>query len=144
MLSGIQVSAGPPRQNVGAYGVEVADWTTRVRLLDRGTGDVQWVPAENPVQLPAQRAEELVGRDGAGGGVRTCRRRTVGAHPTPNWLGHWGLRPGIAPTRFVYATRCSDCGRPKGMVLDEADHDTWSVGSFSPTRWWTPGSSSDL
>jgi hypothetical protein len=32
-------------QNVGAYGVEVADTMTRVKLLERPTGEVHWVPA---------------------------------------------------------------------------------------------------
>src|ERR1700761_2404978 len=45
-LSGIPGSAGAtPVQNVGAYGTEVADTITRVRLLDRGSGQVRWVPA---------------------------------------------------------------------------------------------------
>ena len=45
-LSGIPGSAGAtPVQNVGAYGTEVADLITRVRLLDRRTAEVDWVPA---------------------------------------------------------------------------------------------------
>src|ERR1700742_894008 len=45
-LAGIPGSAGAtPVQNVGAYGVEVADTITRVRLLDRRTGAVRWAPA---------------------------------------------------------------------------------------------------
>ncbi|MCL5939838.1 FAD-binding protein, partial [Neisseria meningitidis] len=40
-LSGIPGSAGAtPVQNVGAYGAEVSDTITRVRLLDRCTGEV--------------------------------------------------------------------------------------------------------
>src|ERR1700721_3701903 len=43
-LSGIPGSAGAtPVQNVGAYGVEVADTITQVRLLDRSSGEVRWV-----------------------------------------------------------------------------------------------------
>ncbi|MGH3645094.1 MAG: FAD-binding protein, partial [Mycobacterium sp.] len=43
-LSGIPGSAGAtPVQNVGAYGAEVADVISRVRLLDRRTGEVRWV-----------------------------------------------------------------------------------------------------
>ncbi len=45
-LSGIPGSAGAtPVQNVGAYGAEVSDTITRVRLLDRRSGAVGWVPA---------------------------------------------------------------------------------------------------
>ncbi len=44
-LSGIPGSAGAtPVQNVGAYGAEVSDTITRVRLLDRSSGEVRWVP----------------------------------------------------------------------------------------------------
>ena len=43
-LSGIPGSAGAtPVQNVGAYGAEVSDTITRVRLLDRSSGEVRWV-----------------------------------------------------------------------------------------------------
>src|ERR1700735_510493 len=36
-----------PGQNVGAYGAEVADTISRVRLLERGSGVVRWAsPAE--------------------------------------------------------------------------------------------------
>ena len=43
-LSGIPGSAGAtPVQNVGAYGVEVADYLTRVRLLDRRSSEMRWV-----------------------------------------------------------------------------------------------------
>ena len=45
-LSGIPGSAGAtPVQNVGAYGAEVSDTITRVRVLDRRSGAVRWVPA---------------------------------------------------------------------------------------------------
>src|SRR6201993_4422191 len=44
-LSGIPGSAGAtPVQNVGAYGAEVSDTITGVRVLDRRSGAVRWVP----------------------------------------------------------------------------------------------------
>ena len=33
---------------------------------------------------------------------------------------------------------CSGCARGKGMVLDAADHDTWSAGSFFTNPFLTP------
>ncbi|MBD0324258.1 MAG: UDP-N-acetylmuramate dehydrogenase, partial [Aldersonia sp.] len=46
-LSGIPGSTGAtPVQNVGAYGVEVATLLRRVQLLDRMTGEVNWVGPE--------------------------------------------------------------------------------------------------
>lgn len=134
-LSGIPGSAGAtPVQNVGAYGAEVSDTITRVRILDRVNGDVRWVSGgqlgfgyrtsvlkqagpETPwVVLEVEFALDASGRSaplrygelaaalGAGGGER--------ADPS-------------AVRRAVLALR----GR-KGMVLDPDDHDTWSVGSF--------------
>src|ERR1700709_906048 len=45
-LSGIPGSAGAtPVQNVGAYGVEVADTITRVKILDRRRAEVRWAGA---------------------------------------------------------------------------------------------------
>ena len=41
----------------------------------------------------------------------------------------WGDRRGSAPTE-PRARRGAGLARRKGMVLDAADHDTWSVGSF--------------
>ena len=135
-LSGIPGSAGAtPVQNVGAYGAEVADTITRVRLADRRTGELRWVPGGElgfgyrtsilkhpPTQVPAPVVVEVeFALDSAG---RSAPLRygelatTLGAEP--------GER--LAPARVraaVLALR-----RGKGMVLDAADHDTWSVGSF--------------
>ena len=42
-----------------------------------------------------------------------------------------GVELGAArPARPTCATPCSSCAASKGMVLDAADHDTWSAGSF--------------
>lgn len=130
-LSGIPGSAGAtPVQNVGAYGAEVADTLTRVRLLD---GDVaRWADAA-----------EL------GFGYRTSILKRPG--PVPVVLEvEFTLDPSgrSAPLRYGELSRelAVDAGdraeparvreavlrlrRGKGMVLDEHDHDTWSAGSF--------------
>ena len=49
---------------------------------------------------------------------------------TANWPPRWTPSPDRAPTLRGCGRRCCRCGAGKGMVLDEADHDTWSVGSF--------------
>ncbi|MBV8348143.1 MAG: UDP-N-acetylmuramate dehydrogenase [Mycolicibacterium sp.] len=131
-LSGIPGSAGAtPVQNVGAYGVEVADMLRRVRLLDRRDRRVRWadpdelrfgyrssvlknstdtVVLEVEFELCADgrsaplRYRELVTALGAADGERT--------HPAR-------VREAVLALR-----------RRKGMVLDDGDHDTWSVGSF--------------
>ena len=131
-LSGIPGSAGAtPVQNVGAYGAEVADTIRRVRLLDRRTGEDRWVApdelgfgyrtsilkhSEAAIVLEVEFALD------AAGAVRRCA--------TANWPTRWAPSRARAPTRRRCATRCWRCARGKGMVLDDADHDTWSVGSF--------------
>ncbi|KQH78246.1 UDP-N-acetylenolpyruvoylglucosamine reductase [Mycobacterium gordonae] len=135
-LSGIPGSAGAtPVQNVGAYGVEVSDTITRVRLLNRRSGEVDWVPAEelqfgyrtsvlkraDGLDLPGIVLEVEFALDAGGrsaplryGELTTALGATSGERAEPQ-----------AVRAAVLALRAR-----KGMVLDAADHDTWSVGSF--------------
>jgi UDP-N-acetylmuramate dehydrogenase len=131
-LSGIPGAAGAtPIQNVGAYGQEVAETITRVRVLDRLTDQLGWMS-------PAQ-----------------CRfgYRTSVFKRSDRWVVlavEFRLRraPRSAPVR--YAELAQALGVPlggcapmpvvreavlalragKGMVLDPADPDTYSAGSF--------------
>ena len=116
-------------QNVGAYGVEVADVIRRVRLLDRRTGDVRWVAPERWVRLPHQHIEELGGSGGARGGVRPRRRRAQRAAAVRR-AGECAGREPDAGSSHPRARGGAGLRARKGMVLDETDHDTWSVGSF--------------
>jgi UDP-N-acetylmuramate dehydrogenase len=131
-LSGIPGSAGAtPVQNVGAYGVEVADTITRVQLLDRRTGAVRWAPAgelgfgyrtsvlkhsEAAVVLEVEFALDASGRSAPlrYGELVAALRGTADERADP-----------AAVRDAVLALRTR-----KGMVLDAKDHDTWSVGSF--------------
>ncbi|OBF89160.1 UDP-N-acetylenolpyruvoylglucosamine reductase [Mycobacterium sp. 852002-51163_SCH5372311] len=131
-LSGIPGSAGAtPVQNVGAYGAEVSDTITRVRLLNRATGDVRWVPAAElgfgyrtsmlkralaDVVLEVEFALDPSGRSAPlrYGELTTALGASSGERAHPR-----------AVRDAVLALRAR-----KGMVLDAADHDTWSVGSF--------------
>ncbi|MGH3613385.1 MAG: UDP-N-acetylmuramate dehydrogenase [Pseudonocardia sp.] len=132
-LSGIPGRTGAtPVQNVGAYGVEIADVLVDVDLYDRRTGTVRThVPA---AQLGlGYRTSRLKGRtdaivlrvrmalsgDGASAPIRYPElARTLGVEP--------GARVPVAQARAaVLGLR-----RGKGMVLEATDHDTWSVGSF--------------
>ncbi|WP_346077330.1 UDP-N-acetylmuramate dehydrogenase [Gordonia cholesterolivorans] len=131
-LSGIPGAAGTtPVQNVGAYGVEVADVLRSVRLLDRATGDIRWA-APDTLGL-AYRTSDLKGRHDQvvlavsfwlnPGGVSAPIRyrelaRTLGVD-----------EGGTAGARDV-RDRVLGLRAAKGMVLDPADHDTWSAGSF--------------
>lgn len=134
-LSGIPGSAGAtPVQNVGAYGAEVSDTITRVRVLDRGSGAVRWIPGDelafgyrtSRFKRPGQQAPGVVlevefALDGSGrsaplryGELTAALNAASGERADPR-----------AVREAVLALRAR-----KGMVLDAADHDTWSVGSF--------------
>ncbi|HVV11124.1 UDP-N-acetylmuramate dehydrogenase [Amycolatopsis sp.] len=131
-LSGIPGSVGAtPIQNVGAYGCEVADLLTSVELYDRRTDEVRTMTA---AELGfAYRTSVLKGTDA---GIVLSVRFTLRTD---------GLS---APIRYAELARALDVElgdrvpaadarkavlelrRGKGMVLDPADHDTWSAGSF--------------
>jgi UDP-N-acetylmuramate dehydrogenase len=131
-LSGIPGLVGAtPVQNVGAYGVEIADALVSVDLLDRRSGQVRTVQAE-----------------GLGLGYRTSVLK--GTDSAVVLRVRFGLRDGgeSAPIRYAELARrlgvtvgarvpvadaraaVLELRRGKGMVLDPADHDTWSAGSF--------------
>ncbi len=132
-LSGIPGRTGAtPVQNVGAYGVEIADLLVDVDLYDRRTGAVrEHVPASDlglgyRTSLLKGRADAIVLRvrcalsgDGSSAPIRYPElARALGVDP--------GSRvPAAAAREAVLGLR-----RSKGMVLDAADHDTWSAGSF--------------
>ncbi len=143
-LSGIPGSAGAtPVQNVGAYGVEVSDSITRVRLLDRHDGEVRWVPAEqlrfgyrtsmlkraDGIHLPGVVLEVEFALDAAGrsaplryGELTTALGAASGERGDPQ-----AVRAAVLTLRAR-----------KGMVLDAGDRDTWSVGSFFTNPVVTP------
>ncbi len=131
-LAGIPGSAGAtPIQNVGAYGQEVASTIAAVRVLDRSGGEVrELAPADcgfhyrtSAFKGSARHAVLAVTFDLRSGDRSEPLRypelaRSLGAEP--------GTRVPLAEAReAVLALR-----RSKGMVLDPADHDTWSAGSF--------------
>ncbi|WP_185000636.1 UDP-N-acetylmuramate dehydrogenase [Crossiella cryophila] len=131
-LSGIPGLVGAtPVQNVGAYGVEVADLLLSVDLLDRRSGQVRQV---STAELGlGYRTSVLKGTDDAVV-LRVSFALRTGGQSAPvryaelaNTLGvELGARVPAAQVRdAVLALRTG-----KGMVLDAEDHDTWSAGSF--------------
>jgi UDP-N-acetylmuramate dehydrogenase len=132
-LSGIPGSTGAtPVQNVGAYGVEVADVLLDVDLWDRRAGCARpHVPAAElgmgyRASVLKHRDDAIVLRvrfrlreDGASASIRYPELARALDVPV-------GATVPVADARAaVLALR-----RGKGMVLDAVDHDTWSVGSF--------------
>ncbi|MEI6252942.1 MAG: UDP-N-acetylmuramate dehydrogenase [Mycobacteriaceae bacterium] len=131
-LSGIPGSAGAtPVQNVGAYGVEVADWLTRVRLLDRASGEVRWVPAE---QLGFGYRHSVLKHSSAATVLEVEFALAAGGLSAPIRYAELAAALGVTPGERAEPDRVRSAvlalRAAKGMVLDEADHDTWSVGSF--------------
>jgi UDP-N-acetylmuramate dehydrogenase len=132
-LSGIPGSVGAtPIQNVGAYGQEVCEVIARVRCWDRGDLAIKTFAAAD-----------------CGFGYRTSRFKAepqryvvlsvtfqfrTGSLGAPvkyaELAGKLGVELGQrAPLADVRAA-VLELRRAKGMVLDAADHDTWSAGSF--------------
>ncbi|TWS21133.1 UDP-N-acetylmuramate dehydrogenase [Tsukamurella asaccharolytica] len=141
-LSGIPGSAGAtPVQNVGAYGVEVAAWLDAVELYHRATGETEWVAPET-LGL-GYRTSRLKQHEAPGGGsaaagpadvvlrVRFALSDGASAHIRYGELARaLGAEPGGTVDPAAARRAVLDLRRGKGMVLDAADHDTWSVGSF--------------
>jgi UDP-N-acetylmuramate dehydrogenase len=131
-LSGIPGLAGAtPIQNVGAYGQEVSETITRVRVYDRQAGTVLEIPNEQ-----------------CGFGYRTSRfrgadrfvvlsvtfRLAVQVRSCPVRYAELAAALGVSPGGQVESTEARaaviELRQRKGMVIDPADPDTRSVGSF--------------
>jgi UDP-N-acetylmuramate dehydrogenase len=132
-LAGIPGSVGAtPIQNVGAYGQEVSETIASVRVLDRRSGEVlELAPAQCGFgyrtsafkRAPGERvvlgAEFVLPRAHRSAPVRYGElARALGVE-----LG--ASAPAAAVREAVLALR-----RGKGMVLDPADPDSVSAGSF--------------
>lgn len=131
-LSGIPGLVGAtPVQNVGAYGVELADLLDGVDLLDRATGAVRSVPSgelglgyrtstlKNTDSAVVLRVRLRLSADGLSRPVRYAELARM-----------LGVEPGTRVPAAVAREAVLELRRAKGMVLDAADHDTWSAGSF--------------
>lgn len=132
-LAGIPGSVGAtPVQNVGAYGQQVADTVAAVRTLDRTTGRIRTFPAVDcgfGYRMSRFKAEpdRWVVLEVA----FAFRRGTVTRHVRYAELaGRLGISVGDRAPADEVAAAVLDLRRAKGMVLDAADPDTWSTGSF--------------
>jgi len=132
-LSGIPGATGAtPIQNVGAYGADVSQTIARVRTWDRISGGQATFAASD-----------------CGFGYRSSRfKEEPGRYVVLDVSFQLELGPLSAPLRYAElaaavgvevgqraplgTVRDAVLGlrRSKGMVLDPADHDTWSAGSF--------------
>ena len=139
-LSGVPGSTGAtPVQNVGAYGQEVAQTITAVRVWDRVAGrEETWSTADCEFAYRDSRIKRAA-TDGPGGTDRYVVLEVTfglvrGPLSMPVSYAELARRLGVAvgeraPLADVRAA-VLELRRGKGMVLDDADPDTWSVGSF--------------
>ena len=131
-LSGIPGSVGAtPVQNVGAYGVELSDLLCDVDLYDRRRGVVRTVPATE-LGL-GYRTSVLKGTDAAVVlRIRLALHRDGRSAPIRHaeLARALGVEPGTRVPAALGRAAVLDLRRSKGMVLEAADHDTWSAGSF--------------
>lgn len=138
-MSGIPGSAGAaPIQNVGAYGQEIVETLVEVELLDEATGEVETVSAA-ALELGFRTSvlKQHYGRGAQRAGVIvsiTLELQEVGDGEVPVRGAQLRQALRLAPDaavslrwirETVLATRAA-----KGMVLDDADPDTHSAGSF--------------
>ncbi len=149
-LSGIPGRAGAtPIQNVGAYGREVAEVITAVRVYDRRDGQVKVIPNEGcrfsyrSSLFKSGRPESLVSRPGAPAALAAQPRFVV-----LDVTFRLARQPQSAPVRYTELAAELGLGlgeqagtgevraavvkirARKGMVLSPGDPDTRSAGSF--------------
>lgn len=131
-LSGIPGLAGAtPIQNVGAYGQEVAQTIAQVRVWDRVEGAVRTFASADCVftyrHSRFKGTDRYVVLEVVFQLELADLSRPVSYAALAQGLGvEIGTRVPLADARAgVLAQR-----RQRGMVLDAADHDTWSCGSF--------------
>lgn len=137
-LSGIPGSVGAtPVQNVGAYGAEVAQVLRRVQLYDRTSGELEWVEPSaldlgyrySNLKFTSRAVVTAVEFQLTTDGLSVPLRfgelaRRLGVDADEAAAGEI-RRPAADVRQAVLELRTG-----KGMVLDSADHDTWSAGSF--------------
>ena len=131
-LSGIPGLVGAtPVQNVGAYGVEVSELLVSVDLLDRTTGEVRTLRADE-LGL-GYRTSVLKGTERAVV-LRVRFRLTDDGKSAPIKYAELARTLAVAPGERVPVEQAREAvlglRRDKGMVLDGDDRDTWSAGSF--------------
>lgn len=132
-LSGIPGLVGStPIQNVGAYGVEVGEFVARVRTWDRERGEQRtFVASECGFGYRNSRFKAEPDRYVV---LDVAMQFLLGNLSLPIRYRELARRLGVEPGERAEAQKVRETvlsiRAGKGMVLDPADHDTWSAGSF--------------
>ncbi len=132
-LSGIPGSIGAtPIQNVGAYGQEVAETVGSVRVLDRESGSVETLPPEAcRFAYRSSAFKRNPGRWVVLAVTFGLERRELSAPLAYAELARTlGVQPGVGAPLADVRDAVLGLRRGKGMVLDPADPDSVSAGSF--------------
>ncbi len=131
-LSGIPGTVGgTPIQNVGAYGQEVANTIVSVTVFDRQAAAIQ-VLSKSDCDF-AYRSSRFKTRDAGRFVICDVTFRLQPGAPTvtyPDLRRYLDAHARSTPTLDDARAAVLAVRRSKGMVLDAADHDTRSVGSF--------------
>jgi UDP-N-acetylmuramate dehydrogenase len=132
-LSGIPGRVGAtPIQNVGAYGQEVSQTIASVRVWDRTLRGVRtFANADCGFGYRTSRFKADPGRHVV---LDVTFQLTVGTLGTSVGYAELARTLGVEVGQRAPLGEVRDAvlglRRGKGMVLDDADHDTWSAGSF--------------
>jgi UDP-N-acetylmuramate dehydrogenase len=132
-LSGIPGAVGAtPIQNVGAYGQDVSQTIASVRVWDRKLRGIRtFANADCGFGYRHSRFKADPGRHVV---LEVTFQFTQGDLGAPVRYAELARRLGVEQGERVSAAEVREAvlglRRSKGMVLDAADHDTWSAGSF--------------
>ncbi|GGK78902.1 UDP-N-acetylenolpyruvoylglucosamine reductase [Sphaerisporangium melleum] len=146
-LSGIPGLVGStPIQNVGAYGQDVSQTVTGVRVYDRRAGEVLDLDAAEcgfayrHSAFKADLARYVVLA------VTYTLEKSGTSRPVAyqELAGRLGVKPGDRVTLHEARHAVLELRRGKGMVLDAADPDTCSAGSFFTNPVLDAGQAADL
>ena len=132
-LSGIPGSVGAtPIQNVGAYGQEVSQTIASVRVWDRRLRGIRtFANADCGFGYRTSRFKADPGRHVVLSVTFQLRQGSLGAPVAYAELARTlGVQLGERAPLAEVRSAVLELRRGKGMVLDAADHDTWSAGSF--------------
>lgn len=137
-LAGIEAMSGipglvgaTPIQNVGAYGQDISSVCGDVVALDRRSGQIVHL---SPAQLQFGYRTSALKREPDRYVITSVTLILQQSSTSPVKYQQLADALGVsigdaAPTREIREAVLA-LRRAKGMVLDAADHDTWSVGSF--------------
>lgn len=138
-LSGIPGSVGAaPVQNIGAYGQEVAETIAQVRTWDRQTNQVRTLfLTDMAFGYRDSLLKRSIGQFGASPrwvvlSVTFHLRRSTLSRPVSysQLAGRLGIELGQRAPSSDVRVAVLELRASKGMVLDDADRDTYSLGSF--------------